>query len=230
MPQIQTKFLNSDAIDEYALEELARFTARYGVGIPVNPEKLLETEYGMQVIPIKGLKALGVDCSLSRDGTTIYIDEGDYESESMSSRLLFSFAHELGHKVLHEEYLWRTKVLTSQQLDWLETQANMFAAHFLMPKPILLGVIASEVLERFDSIATANLTLTACVEYRIANLANYFGVSINAMEHRIQNIKLSELLQGPYISRHDKDRFIELAATVEKTGKNQWIIRPILAA
>lgn len=225
MPKIQTQFLSPEDIDKAVATELMRFTSIYGAGIPIDPEKLLEAEYGMQIIPLPGLKALGVDCSLSRDGTTIVVDQNDYENDRMTSRLRFSFAHELGHKILHERYLWNIESLTDQQLEWLERQANMFAAHFLMPKSILLGVIASEVLERFDSIATAKLTLQACVEFRTANLAGYFGVSTDAMRHRIQNIDLREVLKGPYVSQQDKERFVELAAVVEKVEANNWAIK-----
>ncbi len=225
MPKIQTQFLSPEDIDKAVATELMRFTSIYGVAIPIDPEKLLEVEYGMQIIPLPGLKALGVDCSLSRDGTTIVVDQNDYENERMTSRLRFSFAHELGHKILHDRYLWHVDSLTDRQREWLEQQANMFAAHFLMPKSILLGVIASEILERFDGIATANLTIELCVEFRIANLASYFGVSVDAMRRRVRNIDLRDVLKGPYVSEQDKERFIELAAVVEKVETNSWAIK-----
>ena len=222
MNKIQTQYVSPDVIDSLALRELTKLWSRYGSNMPFNAEMLLELEYDVQVIPIKGLKLHEVDCSLSRDGSTVYVDADDYENDTLSGRLLFSFAHELGHKILHEVYVGNASSLTPKQLEWVETQANMFAAHFLMPRPILIGVIASEVLERFDSIATANLSLEACIDFRIQNLANYFGVSAAAMRNRVKNIRIEQVLQGPYISLDDKNRFKELANSVEKTSINQW--------
>jgi Zn-dependent peptidase ImmA (M78 family) len=219
-------YRSPEEINQLADQALSRFMSRYGAALPINPEKLLETEYDMQIIPIPGLRALGgFECSFSRDGTTILVDQDDYENELASSRLTFTFAHELGHKIMHEQYALYVDELTDAQIRRLETQSGMFAAMFLMPEPILLGVIATEIIDRFEQIARTELSLDACVSYSITSLANYFGVSNLAMENRIKNIDLGKVLRGPYISPDDKSKFIGLAKSVSKNPEGLWAVQ-----
>ncbi len=225
----KTQYLPPSVIKAEAAKALRLYISRYGTSLPFNAERLLESEYNMSIIPLPGIKKIGIECSFCRDGLTIFVDEQDYDDESMVNRLCFTFAHELGHKILHSKYLSCIDALSDEQFEWLEKQARMFAADFLVPEPLLLGVIASEVIERFDSIASSNISLEACIGYRITNLADYFGVSTHAMRNRLKNVDYGQLLQGPYISQVDKDRFIELATTVEKVGDKSWTIRSLAA-
>lgn len=59
-------------------------------------------------------------------------------SEQQASRQFFTVAHELGHKVLHtdwlkdhNEILYRSSYVSQ---DWREQEANFFAANLLLPK------------------------------------------------------------------------------------------------
>jgi hypothetical protein len=94
-----------------------------------------------------------------------------------------------------------------------------------MPEQVLLGVIATEIIDRFEQIAEAELTLEECVGFRTAGLANYFGVSNNAMENRVRNIDLGQVMQGPYISPADKARFESMAESVSKSREGLWAVQ-----
>lgn len=221
--KIKTQFLSPDEIVLRANDARERYQQRYDSKLPFNAERLLETGYGMQIVPIPGLKRLNIECSLSRDGKTILVDMDDYNSTAMDNRLCFTFAHELGHVILHERYLSVANDLTDQQFEWLEKQARMFAAEFLMPEKILLGVVASEVVGRIASIAQNSLTLERCADFRVPEMAKYFGVSENAMRNRLKNIDFSKVLNSPYISLHDELTLTEVAKTVAIKTTGVWV-------
>lgn len=184
---------------------------RFGSSLPFNAERLLETEYGMTIIPVPNLLILGFECAFSRDGKTILVDKGNYDSRGTSSRLCFTFAHELAHKILHEKYLPSIDHIDSKNIAWAEKQAGMFAAEFLMPEHLVLGVVATEILDRIESIVGNEITIQACVNYKLEEIARYFGVSVQAMDNRIKNIDLAGVLSGPYISNTDIEALKELS-------------------
>lgn len=190
----------------------SKYADRFGTSLPFNAERLLESEYGMTIIPVPNLLRLGFECAFSRDGKTILVDKRNYDSRSASSRLCFTFAHELAHKVLHEKYLPVIDDIDSKNMDWAEKQAGMFAAEFLMPEHLVLGVVATEILDRIDSILGNEITIQACVNYKIEEIARYFGVSVQAMENRIKNIDLTGVLSGPYISDIDIEALKQLSS------------------
>ena len=189
---------------------------RYGASLPFNAELFLESEYGMTIIPVPRLKNLGLECAFSRNGKTILVDEHDYNNPAKCNRLCFTFAHELAHKVLHEKHLPFIDSLEYKQMGWIERQARMFAAEFLMPEHLVLGVIATEILDRIEGIVDRDITIDVCVEYKIQEIAGYFGVSVDAMRNRIKNIDLSAVLTGPYISRGDVDTLNRLSNKVRR--------------
>jgi len=103
------------------------------------------------------------------------------------NRQRFSIAHELGHVVMHKEFL-EGKVHVDKGIKVLmrngisskgtvneEIQANQFAAELLMPKDILIDILKDKFIDIDD-------------EGPIEDLARKFNVSKRAMEHRIRNI------------------------------------------
>jgi Zn-dependent peptidase ImmA (M78 family) len=58
--------------------------------------------------------------------------------EQQTSRQLFTVAHELGHKVLHTDWLNQSNEILYRSSyvsrDWREQEANFFAANLLLPK------------------------------------------------------------------------------------------------
>lgn len=85
-------------------------------------------------------------------------------------RQTFTIAHELGHKILHEdwaktnEYQVLYRDTTKMTQDWREVEANTFAANLLVPR---------FMLDRYYKIAT------------IEELAKIFVVSMPVIKNRL---------------------------------------------
>ena len=116
--------------------------------IPVNIEYIIESNYRMDIIPIPSLQtAYDIEGCSAYDFTAIFVDQHVYER--IYNRYRFTLAHELGHKILHQEYY--NKLNFSRISDWaeiveqmdesdrskMEYQAYMFAGMILVPKEIL---------------------------------------------------------------------------------------------
>lgn len=109
-----------------------------------------------------------------------------YEDEKFSivieqshhiNRRKFTLAHELGHYFLHPDIIkWEGIFIDNKETmmfrGWVwtveETQANMFAAEYLMPE--------SEVRKLYDQYGVTEI------------LATHFKVSLLAMAYRIDNV------------------------------------------
>jgi Zn-dependent peptidase ImmA (M78 family) len=103
--------------------------------------------------------------------------------EHHSNRQRFTIAHELGHYFLHESQVyehvdqrfsvaWR-KTDPSGGVDWLEVEANRFAAELLIPTKFLTRDLDS--LKEID-------------RHIVAVLANRYEVSKDAMKFRLTNL------------------------------------------
>ena len=104
------------------------------------------------------------------------------------NRQRFTIAHEIGHLTLHrgliEEQVHVDKMFpvmvhrdtrSTQGTDWIEIQANQFAAALLMPESWLKKVIGQEAYDIDD-------------ERPIDELAQRLRVSRQALEYRIRNL------------------------------------------
>lgn len=128
--------------------------------IPVPIEEIVEFRFRMDIVPIPNLlRSEEIDGCLSKDRTTIYVDDNVYNG--YPNRYRFSLAHELSHRILHG-YLyealdfdsvtqWKTVILRipEDQRRWFEWQAYALAGLILVPQ--------AELAERFDE-ALARLT------------------------------------------------------------------------
>lgn len=132
---------------------------------PVNPVDIAN-ELGMKVwfAKFEG-KNSGVSGYYDCQDNSIYVNKEEYPR-----RQTFTIAHEIGHKILHEEWansedykvLWRDP--NGQEQDAREKEANAFAAALLMPKFLL-----DQYVDRLP----------------VSRLAELFAVSLPAMKHRI---------------------------------------------
>jgi len=76
--------------------------------IPINIEHVIESNYRMDIVPLPGLqKVFDIEGFSTSDFSAIYVDQSVYEQKYYRYR--FTLAHELGHKVMHQEYLSRLK-------------------------------------------------------------------------------------------------------------------------
>lgn len=102
---------------------------------PINPIEIAEAK-GIDVIFATFAKKHSQVSSLySYKNNTIYVNKAE-----QPSRQVFAIAHELGHKILHEEWAKSEnyQVLLREQLEFpglnnYEEEANIFASHLLIP-------------------------------------------------------------------------------------------------
>ena len=137
--------------------------------------------YEPPVNPVEIARSIGVSVNFvtfsgASDGVSGLYDPRHDEilvnQEEAGVRQTFTIAHELGHKVLHEEWakseaykvLWRD--LARQAKDRWEQEANAFAANLLMPRQMVDAYRAFPV----SVIAKIFAVSEAVAGYRLKNL------------------------------------------------------------
>lgn len=112
-------------------------------------------------------------------------------SRQAKPRQTFTLAHELGHFVLHPSANFVDRKLiffrdsrSAEAIDIKEMQANEFAADFLMPERFIHSYLKDRTVDLEDD------------EF-LANLANRFGVSSQALTFRLLNLNLANQRQAP---------------------------------
>ena len=155
MVELRHSFLRWNDIREQA----EQFRRRYVLPpdrIPVPIIDIVELELALEVIPIPDLmRKIDIDGFLSKDLSTIYIDHNIYTDPRQENRLRFTFAHEVGHLILHQEEIARCDCRTEEdwihfredmseeELFWFEQQAYEFAGRLLVPPTVLIGELES---------------------------------------------------------------------------------------
>lgn len=189
-------FLSYDELKVAAATTLSE--SSYADFFPVAIEMIVERDYEMDVVPIRGLQnAFNIDAFISRDLTTISVDE--FVLENRLNRYRFTLAHELGHRVLHRDILgamefdsiedWKSQIMQfpEREYGFLEYQANTFANCLLVP--------ADELDRRFDGaveqIKAAGLNPAEfpdeCLDSICTALGKQFEVSRNVIQNRLTN-------------------------------------------
>lgn len=159
-------------------EEKARAARRGFAGtFPVPIEAIAKRE-GIR-IELASLDDELSGMSFIKNGVAVIV----LNSNHHPNRRRFTLAHELGHHVLHKDYLTNNvhvdKVIlnrdevSSQGVDPKEMQANAFAAEILMP--------AAELM-RYRSIDLNN-------EEFLQRLAKQLKVSVTALAYRLSNLR-----------------------------------------
>jgi Zn-dependent peptidase ImmA (M78 family) len=120
-------------------QEASRLLREFGVDSP--PVDPVTISRGI------GLKVVFVEFDRAHDNISGFYDPVEnsiyVNSEEFALRQTFTIAHELGHKILHEEWaksadykiLYRDQSLNDD--DPHEKEANAFAAHLLVPRSML---------------------------------------------------------------------------------------------
>lgn len=139
-------FVENDEIKRKADAIRKKF---WGDEVPIKIETVIEIKLKIKIIPIPDLfKLCSVDSQISSDFSSIFVDQNSYLSDE-TNRLYFSLAHELGHYALHKDLFSSFKIksiedvvefienIPEKQYSFLETQANKFASHFLLPREFL---------------------------------------------------------------------------------------------
>jgi hypothetical protein len=126
--------------------------------VPIDMEWIVEHGLALNIIPVHGIRDLNkIDAYLKSDMTGIIVDIRQYTDPQnrWENRLCFSFAHEVGHFVLHkhiysvfdiespEEYLDFVMNFPEEEYRGFEWQANEFAGSLLVPRARLIEEVLS---------------------------------------------------------------------------------------
>ena len=148
----------------YIQEKADEFRKKYvkpSEKIPVPIDKIAEIDLRLQPILIHNLlNKIDIDGFLTKDLKNICFDYDLYCDERRENRLRFTYAHEVGHLILHEnelkqcafrdqyEWIHFHEDFLSDDLNWFENQAREFAGRLLVPKTQLI----SELEQQRDNI------------------------------------------------------------------------------
>lgn len=200
---------------EQIRQEAELFRSKYVIPkdkIPVPIEKIVEFDLGITIIPVSGLqREIDIEGFLSKDCDSMYIDNETYIDERYEKRLRFTFAHEVGHLILHKEEIINLKLdnkddwikfrnnFFEDDHNWFERQAHEFAGRLLVPK----GKLLNEVDSIRDKIETFKVNSRAydpdtLIESISRVICDKFNVSSDVIKIRIryENI-LNELNINP---------------------------------
>lgn len=159
--------------------------------IPINIEKIIEQQLNLYIIPEFGLATeFDMEAYLTADLTSIVVDKKRYLDDRYLNRLRFSFAHEIGHLVLHKDIYpkfgitntqrWLTFMneIPEKQYFWFEYQADEFAGRLLVPLELLndelskclkkLPLDLHDLLERDSDIVLASLSPALCKPFGVS--------------------------------------------------------------
>jgi Zn-dependent peptidase ImmA (M78 family) len=119
--------------------------------LPVPIIDIVELELKLTPIPVfRLLDEIDIDGFLTKDLKSICVDQDVYENPRKENRLRFTFAHEVGHLVLHRREIQLCRFRTSmdwmrfredfeeEELFWFEQQAYEFAGRLLVPRSSLV--------------------------------------------------------------------------------------------
>lgn len=168
--------------------------------LPVNTETIVEFRLRLDIDPKHGLfSANDMDAYLRSDLTGIVVDHDFYMNDKFANRMRFSFAHELGHFVLHREIIsairfesveeWKRFILGVPERDYgyFEWQANEFAGRLLVPWVELKKEIEKAykaIRESPDLIRYLERESDAVLSRVSPMLRKPFGVSTDVIETR----------------------------------------------
>lgn len=177
--------------DDQLQEEAEAFLKRYHASgsLPVPIDAIVEFGLDLEIAPILGLmRNFGMDGWLSSDLKTITVDQEIMES--CENRYRFTLAHEVGHLMLHANFIrsrglsniqaWRTAMAAIPQSIYkrLELQANSFAGFVLVPK--------NELEARYLALRAWGTQSEVITE-----LASNFEVSTQVIEIRMKKLVLA---------------------------------------
>jgi hypothetical protein len=96
------RFMPPDEVEKIALDFLQLHHPANTIPIPI--EEIIELKLLIDIVPTPGMVAeTGVDAATSHDFTQINIDEQQFNS--VPNRARFTLAHEVGHLVLHRDFV-----------------------------------------------------------------------------------------------------------------------------
>lgn len=173
--------------------------------LPIDIDLVIE-KMGIDIVPLAGLKNLGMDACLSADQSTIYVDIENSRNPNVEYRYRFTLAHELGHIILHSkmfesfhitstmsELEWAHHIMNRLDIPEMEKEADEFAGCFLIPGEQLqikfnelYPVAVSEFLA--NGMEIKNVAWSTLYARMATRIAPHFGVSDVPVEIRLRRI------------------------------------------
>lgn len=169
--------------------------------LPVDMERIVEERLKLNIEPEHGLLSSNdTDAYLRNDLTGIVVDYDCYMEEKFQNRTRFSFAHEVGHFVLHSNVYSQFPIYSSE--DWKEVflnmpekeysafewQANEFAGRLLVPYQRLISEIRKnlDILKEYALKDYLKKDPNAVLSRISPTLCKPFGVSAEVLEKRVE--------------------------------------------
>lgn len=173
--------------------------------VPVPIIEIVELKLGIQPIPQTGLKRrIDIDGFLTNDLKNICVDLDVYKDERQINRVRFTFAHEVGHLILHENEIRQCDFRTEEDwihfhedflkddLNWFEQHAYEFAGRLLVPKEELIREIQNHQnkIDEYRSVIGDGEEMLIEAISRL--ICDKFKVSWTVIQKRIriENIRL----------------------------------------
>lgn len=169
---------------------------------PLDVEEIVECDLGMEIRLVAGLlEGLDSPAQIGPGGgcPVITVDADQYRQQTPFYR--YSVAHEIGHYVLHRDWLekvwqlitsvetWKQVILGRSEDDyrWIEAQAEEFASFLLAPETIFEPFLAKQTGLLVDVRST--LSPEDVLPYLANPVGTFFGMSNAAAQARIRKSK-----------------------------------------
>jgi hypothetical protein len=197
---MKINFLNNDEIWREA-DQFRERADLVGANIPpIDILYVVDVILRFDLIPLEDLFVdLRMDAAIVPASRTILVDRDallgwEKKSRWIEQRLRFSVAHELGHCVLHKDYMkdvsftseagFKTWVLQQRSDQTAEYQADEFAGRFLVPRDILLQEY-DDYAKRAATADSAWHEVEGMREHIAKKLSPLFGVNHQVIETRL---------------------------------------------
>lgn len=194
------RFIPAEEIESAAIGFLLQHHPDDSIPIPI--DEIIEFKLKIRIIPLPKLGSFKIDGFSNHEFTEIHID--DYQFSNSENRARFTLAHEIGHFVLHKNYVdtqkfknvkeWKEFVVNDLRRDPLEIQANMFASYLLLPTIHLeeeydkeYASAKAEWAERKECKGIPFPDESQLVPYIAKPISRIFKVSEECAENRIRN-------------------------------------------
>jgi hypothetical protein len=187
-------------------EKAEEFRRRYvdpDNSIPVPIIEIAELVFELEPIPIHGLmEKIDIDGFITGNLKYICIDWDIYMDPRRENRLRFTYAHEIGHLVLHKNEIKKTTFRTpedwihfredflEEDLNWFESQASEFAGRLLVPKEKLIEEIQGFQAKIKEFRVLAGDEKESLIDAISGMICNKFKVSRGVIQRRIRIEKL----------------------------------------
>ncbi len=197
--EIHCEFMTKDQIDEQADDF---YNQHWGNNnLPVDIELIIE-KLGLEIIPIENLE--NIDAYLSINNNSIFVKYKIYIDERYENRLRFSFAHEIGHLILHkniiskmtfntaEEYYEFITNFPENEYGFFEYQANEFAGRLLVPYNRLVEEVdnVNNLIIQHNKQELLQKDPDQMLEIVSPTLCKPFGVSEDVIKKRVDRENL----------------------------------------